>query len=87
MREEPLLRLVWRAISHPRAFFARLDDRPQLALALAVMGVSALTGSLIVAALALRATGSDAWAPALLERAAEVGRVPAPRADLFWEGA
>jgi hypothetical protein len=66
VRDEPLARLAWRAISHPRAFFARLDDRPQLALALAVMAVSALAGSLIVALLALRATGSDAWAPALL---------------------
>lgn len=66
MRHDPLVRLIWRAISHPRAFFARLDDRPQLGLALAVMAVSALVGSIVAALLALRATGSDAWAPALL---------------------
>jgi hypothetical protein len=58
--------MAWRAVSHPRAFFAGLDDRPQLPLALAVMGVSVLAGSAILALLALRATGSDAWAPILL---------------------
>jgi hypothetical protein len=66
VRDEPLLRLAWRAISHPRAFYAGLDDRPQLPLALAVMGVSVLLGAAILALLALRATGSDAWAPVLL---------------------
>lgn len=57
---------AWRAASHPRAFFATLDDRPSLAAPFAAAAVSALVGSWVLGIVAVRATGSDAWLPFLL---------------------
>lgn len=60
------VRHAWRAVSHPQAFFASLDDRPRLGRAIATMAVSALSASVVAGVVALRATGSDAWLPFVL---------------------
>jgi len=57
---------VWRAASHPAAFFAGLGEEPRLGRAAAVAAASAAVGALIAGFLALRVSGSDAWAPFLL---------------------
>lgn len=60
------VRLAWRAVSYPAAFFAALGDEPRLAPALASAAVSGAVASLVAGALLVRATGSDAWLPFLL---------------------
>jgi hypothetical protein len=52
---------LWRAVSHPAAFFAGLEDEPRLGRAAARAAASAAVGSLVAGLLALRASGSDAW--------------------------
>ena len=60
------LRSAWRAVSHPRAFFCSLEDRPALGAAIGTMAVSAAIASLVLAVLILRATASDAVLPLLV---------------------
>lgn len=65
-RAAATLHAVWRAVSHPRAFFEQLDHRPRLASAFATMAVSAVLASLIAAEALLRATASNALLPFLI---------------------
>lgn len=52
------LRRAWRAASAPRAFYADLPDRPALGTAAAAAAIAGLVGSVVLAAVAARATGS-----------------------------
>lgn len=60
------IRSLWLAVSHPRAFFERLDERPKLGIAFAVMAASAGVAALLAAAAVLRATSSNALIPVML---------------------
>lgn len=57
---------AWAAASRPRAFFASLDDRPEIGRAAAVAAASGLLGSLATAMLLIRATDSTGWLPLVL---------------------
>lgn len=59
-------RTLWRAVSHPSAFFAELTERPRLGSAFAAMAASALVAAVVAGVVAARATGSDAWLPFLV---------------------